>query len=111
MDAFTTSWSGELNYAFPPTRKVDHVLRKMRADSAKGVLIAFEWRGAPWFPMIFPNGRQGKPAAFVKGVWALGQAERLLLFPKATTPQQQTSSLPHGSMLALRLNFQSGSSR
>jgi len=105
VDAFTTSWWGEQNYAFPPPRKVDNVLRKMAADSAKGVLIAFEWKGAPWFPTMFPHGRQGRPAAFVREIWDLGEAEGLLRFPNAVTPQQKTSSMPHGNILALRVDF------
>ena len=112
VDSLTTSWGGgELNYCFPPPRKVDQVIRKMRVDGAKGVLITFEWRGAAWFPTIFPHGRQGRPASFVKEVWMMGEAAGLLLFPTAVTPQQKTNSMPHGGILALRVDFSYAASR
>ncbi|XP_057339462.1 uncharacterized protein LOC130676967 [Microplitis mediator] len=50
FDAFTISWSKWFFYAFPPFSMVAKVIRKIKKDKAKGVLILPYWPTQNWFP-------------------------------------------------------------
>ena len=109
VDSFTTTWDGETNYAFPPPKKTGEVLEIMNRDKARGTLIAFRWRGAPWYPLLFPNGDARPAAAFVREQWDFGDARRVLKFPATVPNNQQKAHFPHGCLTAFKLDFTKGS--
>lgn len=52
VDAFTFNWKGLYVYAFPPFSVILKMLRKMRRDGARGVVIVPEWRHQIWFSLL-----------------------------------------------------------
>ena len=52
IDAFTTSWAGEFFYAFPPFCLVGKVLKKVREDGARGIVVVPNWATKFWFALI-----------------------------------------------------------
>ncbi|CAB0042934.1 unnamed protein product [Trichogramma brassicae] len=52
VDAFTINWKGLFFYAFPPFSIVLKVLRKIKVDTAEGIVIVPDWPGQPWFPLF-----------------------------------------------------------
>ena len=50
VDAFTLSWSGKLNYAFPPFSLIGRCLQKLHRDKATVLCILPLWPTRPWFP-------------------------------------------------------------
>jgi len=51
IDAFTLNWNSFFFYAFPPFALINRVLQKIKAEKAKGILVAPYWPVQPWFPM------------------------------------------------------------
>ena len=49
MDAFVFHWGGLRLYAFPPLILLSRVLRKIREDRARVLLIAPHWPKRAWF--------------------------------------------------------------
>ena len=60
-DAFTVSWSGEVNWLFPPPYLVPRVLRHMSAGRKNGTLIVPEWHSASWWPLLVERSGSWKP--------------------------------------------------
>ena len=58
IDAFTLDW-GEYNnvYIFPPFSLLTRVLKKMKQDNARGIVVALEWSTQPWFPKLMQMSR------------------------------------------------------
>jgi len=52
VDAFTTSWSGELNWLCPPPHLIARCIRQLKRDSADGSLLVPLWFSAPWWPLL-----------------------------------------------------------
>lgn len=48
----TISWKDLSFYAFPPFSLVVKVLKKVKNDQAKGILMVPNWQGQPWFPVF-----------------------------------------------------------
>ena len=51
VDAFTISWSNKYFFAFPPFCLLPRVLRKIRTDKARGIVVAPVWTSQPWYPL------------------------------------------------------------
>ena len=51
VDAFSIKWDSNI-YALPPFSTLSRVLKKIREDKAKGVLVVPYWIGATWFPSL-----------------------------------------------------------
>ena len=49
-DAFQTSWSQGLNYAFPSFSLIDSVLEKVQREKATLILVTPVWQTQTWFP-------------------------------------------------------------
>ena len=49
-DAFTISWSKDLNYCFPPFCLILRVLKKVENDKARLILVVPFWPSQVWFP-------------------------------------------------------------
>ena len=52
IDAFSFQWKGFRGYAFPPISLIPRILRKIREDQARVVLIAPWWPRRNWFPEL-----------------------------------------------------------
>jgi len=52
VDAFTLSWANTFFYAFPPFCLIPRVLRKIRQDNARGIVVVPTWNTQPWYPMF-----------------------------------------------------------
>jgi hypothetical protein len=53
QDAFSISWSSfAVTYAFPPIVVLSKVLRKVRTDQARMILIAPRWPMRSWYPLL-----------------------------------------------------------
>jgi hypothetical protein len=50
VDAFMFSWSGSPGYMFPPFSLLPRIVRKIKDDKAKVLLIHPRWPGALWYP-------------------------------------------------------------
>lgn len=60
VDAFTLNWNNCLFYAFPPFPVILRVLRKIRNEGSKGIVIVPYWPAQAWFP-IFKDMLQCEP--------------------------------------------------
>lgn len=52
VDAFSITWDWSLAYAFPPAPLIPRVLRKIREDQARIILIAPFWPKRAWFSLL-----------------------------------------------------------
>ena len=52
MDAFSENWGGKNGLFVPPISIITRVIRKMRVDAAKGVLVLPCWRSASFWPLV-----------------------------------------------------------
>lgn len=52
VDAFTLSWSKDLNYIFPPFSLMGKILQKIVQDSAEAVVIAPIWPTQTWWASL-----------------------------------------------------------
>ena len=64
VDSFSVCWAGEMNWIVPPPRLINAVLDKLATDGAVGVLVVPIWKSAPFWPILFPDGRL---ANFISG--------------------------------------------
>jgi hypothetical protein len=71
-DAFLQHWNLEVGYMFPPFSLLPRVLRKVQDEAVTTILIAPNWPGAPWTPVL----HKCKLCSF-----DLPQAPPLLVFP------------------------------
>lgn len=51
MDAFSVRWQ-DGDYIFPPFSLLSRVIRKIREDQCRVVLVAPYWPSHPWFPVL-----------------------------------------------------------
>ncbi len=52
VDAFAHSWADLPGYIFPPFSLIPRILRKIRDEKAKVLLIHPKWPGALWYPSL-----------------------------------------------------------
>ena len=101
VDTFTCNWKGENNWWCPPVHLIPRLLRHAEATEAEGTLIMPQRISAPFWPLLFPDGRQA--ASFVKQIMKLPNQDDLFL------PSQSGlnifKGLPNTPVLALRISF------
>jgi len=85
VDAFTISWKGIFFYAFPPFCLIPRVLRKIRNDKARGIVVVPMWTAQAWYPMFM--------SMKVSEVIILGPSKDLIKCPLTNRPHQMYSSL------------------
>lgn len=73
VDAFTIDWSTEFFYAFPPFCLITRVLRKIKSDKARGIVVVPNWKSQPWYP-VFSHMVSSR-------VLELGPSDNLFEFP------------------------------
>ncbi|XP_073406446.1 uncharacterized protein [Dendrobates tinctorius] len=52
VDVLSQTWGESLSYAFPPLALIPAVLRKIREDQARVMLIVPYWPRRSWFPLL-----------------------------------------------------------
>nr|CAH7764037.1 unnamed protein product [Callosobruchus chinensis] len=52
MDAFTLNWGNLFFYTFPAFSLLPRVLKKIKAEKAKGIVVYPLWKTQPWFPVL-----------------------------------------------------------
>ena len=58
IDAFVMCWTNEFFYVFPPFSLVGRVIRKLRADGGKAILVAPDWPTQPWYGSLMNATRR-----------------------------------------------------
>ena len=98
INAFTTSWSARYWYAFPPFALITKILKKIRDDNAKGILVVPLWPGQPWYPEF--------KRLLVGHLLEFKPSNRLLLSPcrKVTHPLTSQLSLIAGVLSGRRMD-------
>lgn len=56
VDAFHQFWGDEINWLVPPPILISEVVRKAVLDRASSTLIIPQWKSAPFWPLLFPDG-------------------------------------------------------
>ena len=56
IDAFTQNWKGENNWLAPPIHLISRVILQIVHCQAQATLICPEWKSAPFWPLLFPDG-------------------------------------------------------
>lgn len=52
VDAFSTPWTGEYFYAFPPFSLIHKCLSKIEAEEAGKALVVPAWTKQTWYPRV-----------------------------------------------------------
>lgn len=52
VDAMSISWTGLSAYAFPPWAMMTAVLQKVLEDQSEVILVAPDWPGRVWYPLL-----------------------------------------------------------
>lgn len=50
INALTINWKSQFWYAFPPFSLLTRILKKIREEGSKGILVVPLWYSQPWFP-------------------------------------------------------------
>ena len=50
INALTISWKNFFWYAFPPFSLISKILKKIREEKSKGILVIPDWSSQPWHP-------------------------------------------------------------
>ena len=100
INAFTTDWSKDINWCFPPYRLVGRTILHLIKCRAKGTLIVPYWTHGAFWPLLYPSGAGAGAAPFVLGVRELGTGHQVLGFPRGS-PQ---GPLLHRVIIAIRVD-------
>ena len=101
VDTFTCNWGGENNWWCPPVHLVPRLLKHAEVTKAEGTLVVPQWVSAPFWPLLFPDGK--KAATFIKQVVELPRQKDLFL--PGQTGLNIFNGTPNTTVLALRLSF------
>ena len=101
VDTFTCDWGNENNWWCPPIYLIPRLLKHARVTKAMGALVVPEWRSAPFWPLLYPDGVQ--PAGFVKDVCELPRKQSL--FVAGPSGSVLFKGVPNTPVLALLLHF------
>ena len=52
VNAFTISWKNFYWYAFPPFSLIPRVLKKVREEKSRGIIVVPFWDTQPWYPLF-----------------------------------------------------------
>ena len=72
-DALTLPWAGESNYWNPPLRLIPLVVRKIKEEKAKGILVTPHWPNQTWYASLRDYGEPTlfeAPEVFRPPLWA-----------------------------------------
>lgn len=85
VDAFSVPWKWKLAYAFPPISLIPRVLKKIREDQARIILVAPFWPKRAWFSLLRDLS--------VTDPWVLPEQEDLLAQGPIYHPQVENLHL------------------
>lgn len=97
IDAFTVNWSNLFFYAFPPFSIILRVLKKIRTDGARGIVVVPQWQSQPWFP-LFMEMLESEPVIFQPNINLINSLNR------QTHPLWKQLSLVAGVLSGRRSN-------
>jgi hypothetical protein len=75
VNCFSQDWRGCNNWVNPPFHLISRVAMHMRFCRAKGCVLVPYWPGAPWWHLLFPDGKNKGPG--VKAVWHFPKKQAL----------------------------------
>ncbi|XP_039305200.1 uncharacterized protein LOC120357772 [Solenopsis invicta] len=75
IDAFIIDWNHEFFYAFPPFALIPKVLKKIRNDNARGILVIPNWPSQAWFSQCIQMF-ESKPIIFKPSFNLLSSSNR-----------------------------------
>lgn len=75
IDVFTINWTPFFFYAFPPFSIILKVLKKMRIDRARGIVVAPLWQAQAWFP-LFMKMLESDPIIFQPNINLINSSNR-----------------------------------
>ena len=102
IGTFTTNWGGELNWWFPPLYLVCHTISYALSCQAKGIFTVPAWKFAPYWPIMYPDGRH--LLVFIHLWWPIEFYQRL--FQDGRSNCNVGNSLTYGTIiLALFIDF------
>ena len=52
INALTINWKNFFWYAFPPFSLILKILRKVKEERSRGIIVVPHWTGKPWYPMF-----------------------------------------------------------
>lgn len=88
VDAFTLNWNSYNSYIFPPFNLVLRVLKKIKSDKAKAIVVVPFWECQPWFPVYM--------SMLITRPLILNPKPNLLSFGSQRHPMSHTLSLMAG---------------
>ena len=101
VDAFTCNWDRENNWLCPPVYLIPRVIGHAKKCCAVGTLVVPEWPSAPFWPLLYPNGKD--PGPFITDTVVLHKQDIML------HPGRSGACLfrgpPNTNMIAVRLDF------
>jgi len=84
VDAFSIEWN-EFFYAFPPFSLIARVLKKIRSEKCRGIVVAPKWPTQPWYP-DFMAMKKSKVLFF-------GPTANLIFSPFSSSPNPLNKTL------------------
>ena len=61
VDAFTCDWGEDNNWFWPPVYLIPRIIMHARRCCVVGTLLAPEWPSAPFWPILYPDGKVPAP--------------------------------------------------
>ena len=103
VDAFTCDWSVDNNWICPPPLLIPRILRHMQNCKAVGTMVVPEWKSAPFWPILCPEGCGFAP--FVTA-WLMLPNEPFTFLPGVQRQSAFGSEPLVFPVFALRVSFQ-----
>ena len=98
-DAFSRRWSPMENvWAHPPPKFIGEAIAHIRLSGCSATLLVPMWKGASWWPILYPSGASSGTAAFISDAYVLGPARKVLEGSWA----QESSNMSASLMMAFR---------
>ena len=101
VDAFTCNWDRENNCFCPPVYLIPCIIRHAKKCCAVGTLVVPEWPSGPFWPHLYPNGKD--PGPFITDTVVLHQQE-IMLHPRRSGACLFRAP-PNTNMVAVQLDF------
>ena len=104
IDAFPCNWVDDNNWLCPPVHLVPRVIRHAENSKAKGTLVIPQWVSFPFWPLLFPDGKNS--ASFVVDYIELPRCDSLFL--PGRSGFNLFKGTPNTPVLALQIDFAEG---
>ncbi len=99
IDAFTQNWAQENNWLVPPICLLPRVIMHLLQCKAEATLVCPEWRSAPFWTLLFPDGMNTREEVFD----VLSFDHRFPLLEKGRGPNGKfVQNITYSRILAIR---------